>query len=546
MIQLDSQNTNLETSAFIPTKEKETFRNYDNSETQDYVVRSYRNSHTLQTFDYASRKLHQYKQLATGKTMSVWEAAELLNTIVDESDPDSNIPQINHLLQTAEAIRKVYPDPKYDWFHLTGFIHDLGKILLNPMFDEPQWAVVGDTFPVGCRFDESNIFYEFFKDNPDYNHPTYSTECGVYEPNCGLDKVVMSWGHDEYFYQVCLGNNCTLPPEALYVIRFHSFYPWHRQGKYKNITNDQDEEMLKWVKEFNLLFALGFQDPSNRRFIEFYTFYMREVKENVKDKALELVETWGLAFQYRSDIQAYYESYSFLKRNGYKFPPKRPDAIVLNFNKGKDKRPVSQAPSQSQHAPTHGQSSHHPSTASSGGNGGKLNLHQEIASIKGSLSLFVEMVSFLKVEEEDPAENGLLQELFTYATENQKKVKELIENGSASEKELEVLLGLNDEIFRAFTDYDGAITRRKQFVANGYKPVPLPPTSITTTCKLIQPKYFIEPICSTTRCWIQPIDTGIIPATNSQIYTTSFGCIVTTTTTNCSTISPSTSTTIQE
>lgn len=24
----------------------------------------------------------------------------------------------------------------------------------------------------------------------------FSTECGIYEPNCGLDKVLMSWGHD--------------------------------------------------------------------------------------------------------------------------------------------------------------------------------------------------------------------------------------------------------------------------------------------------------------------------------------------------------------
>ena len=24
----------------------------------------------------------------------------------------------------------------------------------------------------------------------------YSTKYGIYEPNCGLDKVIMSWGHD--------------------------------------------------------------------------------------------------------------------------------------------------------------------------------------------------------------------------------------------------------------------------------------------------------------------------------------------------------------
>lgn len=35
---------------------------------------------------------------------------------------------------------------------------DLGKVLLHPSFGQlPQWAVVGDTFPVGCAYDESNV-----------------------------------------------------------------------------------------------------------------------------------------------------------------------------------------------------------------------------------------------------------------------------------------------------------------------------------------------------------------------------------------------------
>ena len=83
--------------------------------------------------------------------MSVWEALEFLNTLVDDSDPDIELPQIEHLLQTAEAIRA---DGHPDWFVLTGLIHDLGKVLC--LFGEPQWAVVGDTFPVGCRFSEQD------------------------------------------------------------------------------------------------------------------------------------------------------------------------------------------------------------------------------------------------------------------------------------------------------------------------------------------------------------------------------------------------------
>ena len=53
--------------------------------------------------------------------MSIWECCELLNEVVDDSDPDLDEPQIQHLLQSAEAIRKDYPDE--EWLHLTALIH---------------------------------------------------------------------------------------------------------------------------------------------------------------------------------------------------------------------------------------------------------------------------------------------------------------------------------------------------------------------------------------------------------------------------------------
>lgn len=53
--------------------------------------------------------------------MSIWECCELLNELVDESDPDLDEPQIEHLLQTAEAVRRDYPNQ--DWLHLTALIH---------------------------------------------------------------------------------------------------------------------------------------------------------------------------------------------------------------------------------------------------------------------------------------------------------------------------------------------------------------------------------------------------------------------------------------
>lgn len=229
-------------SAFTDSKkQKEEFRDYA-ADARPSVREFYRLNHRHQTFDFVRRKKQEYLSLSK-RRMAVWEAMEFLNTLVDDSDPDTDLSQIEHLLQTAEAIRR---DGHPRWFILTGLIHDLGKILC--LFGEPQWAVVGDTFPVGCAFSEKVVFPEFFADNPDSRSPAYQTPCGVYEEGCGLDHVHLSWGHDEYLYQVVKDY---LPEEALSMIRYHSFYAAHREGAYAHLMNDHDRDMFQWVRAFN-------------------------------------------------------------------------------------------------------------------------------------------------------------------------------------------------------------------------------------------------------------------------------------------------------
>lgn len=69
---------------------------------------------------------------------------------------------------------------------------------------------------------------------------------------------MISWGHDEvshpsletsfriiidvfyqYLYQICKAQS-TLPPEALAMIRYHSFYPWHREGAYRHLMETKE------------------------------------------------------------------------------------------------------------------------------------------------------------------------------------------------------------------------------------------------------------------------------------------------------------------
>jgi inositol oxygenase len=206
------------------------------------VKEFYRLNHRNQTFDFVRAKKAEYLPLRK-RRMGIWQAMEYLNTLVDDSDPDTDLSQIEHLLQTSEAIRA---DGRPRWFILTGLIHDLGKILC--LFGEPQWAVVGDTFPVGCAYSDKIVFPEFFADNPDSKVAAYQTPCGIYEEGCGLDRVHLSWGHDEYLYHVVKDY---LPLEGLYMIRYHSFYPWHNEGAYASLLNAQDRTMFKWVKAFN-------------------------------------------------------------------------------------------------------------------------------------------------------------------------------------------------------------------------------------------------------------------------------------------------------
>lgn len=224
-----------------PGKTKDEFRNYE-ADARPTVRQFYRLNHRLQTFDFVQAKRKQYLAL-NHREMGIWEAMEFLNHLVDDSDPDTSLSQIEHLLQTAEQIRR---DGHPPWFVLTGAIHDLGKILC--LFDEPQWAVVGDTFPVGCAYSEKIVFHDYFKENPDYQDPRFQTPCGIYAEGSGLKNVFMSWGHDEYLFQVVKDY---LPEEALYMIRYHSFYPWHREGEYGHLMDSHDREMLPWVKAFN-------------------------------------------------------------------------------------------------------------------------------------------------------------------------------------------------------------------------------------------------------------------------------------------------------
>lgn len=197
-----------------------------------------------QSLDFANKKRLQYSQLNKTK-MSIKKALSLLDNFIDPSDPDLDVPNSIHAYMTAERIRKKYPENKE--LQIVGLIHDLGKVLFT--FNEPSWAVVGDTYVVGAEFPNTIVFNEELKYSPDYGK---YKGLGIYEEKCGIDNLVLSYGHDEYLYTVLKNNkNHKISEKYLKVIRYHSFYPWHTHNEYTQFMNKNDIQILNDVREFN-------------------------------------------------------------------------------------------------------------------------------------------------------------------------------------------------------------------------------------------------------------------------------------------------------
>jgi inositol oxygenase len=243
-------------------KKEEQFRNYDETE-KDGVKEFYKLNHTYQTYDFVQQKKANYLKF-NKEEMPVWSAFDFLNKLVDDSDPDTDLDQMQHLLQTSEAIRN---DGHPDWMVLVGLIHDMGKVLC--LYGEAQWAVVGDTFPVGCAYSDKIVYPEFFELNPDFKNPQYQTKLGVYSQNCGLDNVHMSWGHDEYVYHMM---KPYIPEQGLYMLRYHSFYSQHKENAYDHLMSEKDHEMFKWVRLFNP-YDLYSKNPNQKSWEELKPYY---------------------------------------------------------------------------------------------------------------------------------------------------------------------------------------------------------------------------------------------------------------------------------
>jgi len=263
-------------------------------ECNDIVELLYKNMYKNQNY---KKKKDIVSKLKFNKKYEIKDIFGFLNKVIDSSDPDTSHSQIYHGYQTAQAIydnyfnnlkfkniniRELFTNEEWflldnkhktmynitikdfyseikdwDWLILIGLIHDLGKILvLNEFGGYDEWFSVGDIYPLGCAVSKSNIYYEKKYHNLciDYNNKDYISQLGVYEKNCGFDNVEMTFSHDYYLSEVFKKSNTKLPNEAIYIIRYHSFYAWHTPKNnirgYEYLASELDWKYLPLLKLF--------------------------------------------------------------------------------------------------------------------------------------------------------------------------------------------------------------------------------------------------------------------------------------------------------
>ena len=197
-----------------------------------------------QSAEFVGRMRRKYAALR-GFPMTMPEGLRLLGAVIDNSDPDTSLPNIEHAYQAARAARRLRPDDAM--FQVATLIHDVGKIVT--LFDEvPDWATVGDTFVVGEALPRTAPFHQLAPPRVVAPLPGGGGDAGG-----GLANALVSWGHDEYMFQVLRQNSAAhaLPPRYWNAIRFHSLYAWHTHGYYRHLMSPADHATLRDVQALN-------------------------------------------------------------------------------------------------------------------------------------------------------------------------------------------------------------------------------------------------------------------------------------------------------
>lgn len=224
----------------------------------------------LQTHDYVQSMRSRFLNFSLGKA-TLFEALGWIHAFPaypfhawssDDTIESSNMvssPSLRTLsFLMAEAARD---EGLPDWVQLVALIHELGEAVKNldpnntgkmaeSIYD---WTISTRSRVVGCRVPDCATFSEFRHLTADSLDVRYNTDTGVYESNCGLDSVMLVWSGAEFMYHLLRHNSTALPMEALAMVRYFLLGDWHEHQEYTSITNECDNDMLPWVRDFDCL-----------------------------------------------------------------------------------------------------------------------------------------------------------------------------------------------------------------------------------------------------------------------------------------------------
>eukprot|EP00546_Thalassionema_frauenfeldii_P021210 CAMPEP_0178899546 /NCGR_PEP_ID=MMETSP0786-20121207/2963_1 /TAXON_ID=186022 /ORGANISM="Thalassionema frauenfeldii, Strain CCMP 1798" /LENGTH=496 /DNA_ID=CAMNT_0020570421 /DNA_START=346 /DNA_END=1832 /DNA_ORIENTATION=+ len=216
----------------------------------------YRESWIKQTIVYVKEMKERYCNFLLAK-MTLRQVIDLVRAI--RCHPHNTQPTGASIRTLSfSSAEKARSEGLPDWVQLVALIHNLGVVisLLDTQTaadaeDGYNWTIASRSRVVGCAAPERASFSEYRKLNAEDQY--YSTPQGIYDVNCGLENVLLSWSGPEYMYSFMKYNGALLPDEGFYMLRYFCLGDWHTHDEYKQLTNEKDENMKTFVSEFDSL-----------------------------------------------------------------------------------------------------------------------------------------------------------------------------------------------------------------------------------------------------------------------------------------------------
>lgn len=222
----------------------------------------YRKCWKFQTYEYVREMRSRFLTFSLGKA-TVFQALNWIHQFpaspfhswsCGDEDSGPSLRTLSFLM--AETARD---EGLPDWVQLVALFHELGEAVkvLDPTTRDMaesvyDWTISSRSRIVGCKAPGCASFNEFRHLNMDEEDSRYNTDVGTYSPHCGLDEVCLMWSGTEYTYHLLKHNSC-LPFEGLAMIRFFLLGDWYEQNQYRSLTNEDDEDVLPFVSEFDAL-----------------------------------------------------------------------------------------------------------------------------------------------------------------------------------------------------------------------------------------------------------------------------------------------------